>query len=215
MTYCLPQQEIVLASMSVTRRQMLKAAGLAFEAIAAPVDEESLRAVGAKEKISSIDMATALAEAKAARASQFFAEAPQTFIIGADQILDCDGSWYSKPETPAAAKSTLKALAGKTHQLITAAVIYQGGRRIWQHCAQPAISLRTLSDDDIEAYLEACGDAAYDTPGCYQIEGLGAQIINRIDGCPYAILGLPLLEMLSFLREHGLGHQSDLGGDAV
>ena len=205
MNYALPQHQLVLASMSMTRRQMLENAGLTFTPAAAPVDEEALRLAGQAEGIGTIDMATALAEAKAARASQKY---PEAFVIGADQLLECDGVWYGKPESRAAAEQTLASLSGKTHHLVTAAVIMQGGRRIWQHCDRPAVSIRTLDTSDIGDYLDAIGTAAFETPGCYQIEGLGAQIISKIDGCPYAILGLPLLQLLAFLRQHGL-HATD------
>ena len=207
MNYALPQHQLVLASMSMTRRQMLENAGLTFTPAAAPVDEEALRLAGQAEGIGTIDMATALAEAKAARASQKY---PEAFVIGADQLLECDGVWYGKPESRAAAEQTLASLSGKTHQLVTAAVVMQGGRRIWQHCDRPAVSIRTLDTSDIGDYLDAIGTAAFETPGCYQIEGLGAQIISKIDGCPYAILGLPLLQLLAFLRQHGL-HAIDTG----
>ena len=95
--------------------------------------------------------------------------------------------------------------------MVTAAVIMQGGRRLWQHCDRPAVSIRSLDKQDITDYLDAIGPSAFETPGCYQIEGLGAQIISKIDGCPYAILGLPLLQLLAFLRQHGL-HATGSGG---
>jgi len=201
MSYALPRYELILASMSPTRKKMLTDAGLAFTAEAAPVDEEALRHAGEAEGISGIDMATALAEAKAARVSQ---RHPAAFVIGADQILECESRWFGKPGTLEAAKDTLSALAGKTHHLITAAVVLQGGRRLWQHCERPAVSIRNLDDQARDNYLSLIGSSAMDTPGCYQIEGPGAQILAGIDGCPYAVLGLPLLQLLAFLREHGL-----------
>lgn len=201
MIYRLPRHDLILASMSPTRQQMLKQAGLDHRPEAAPLDEEALRDAGKSEGISGVDMATALAEAKAARVSQ---RHPDAFVIGADQILACEGKWYGKPENIQTATTTLEALSGKTHHLITAAVILQGGRRLWQHCESPAVSIRALKDEEIRDYLDCIGGTALETPGCYQIEGPGAQIISRLDGCPYAILGLPLLQLLSFLREHGL-----------
>ena len=201
MKYKLPRHDLVLASLSETRRNMLTSADLEYTAVASPVDEDALRMAGQAEGVTTPDMATALAEAKAARASLQY---PDAFVIGADQLLDCDGEWFGKPETMGEAKDTLSKLQGKTHYLVTAAVIMHGGQRIWHQCSHPSVSIRSLDEKEIDTYLKTCGEAIFTTPGCYQIEKTGSQIISRIDGCPYSILGLPLLEMLSFLREHGL-----------
>lgn len=197
----LPGKEIILASGSSTRQQMLKDAGLDFRVETAPVDEESLREIGLAEGVSVLDMATTLAEAKAVRVSF---NNPAALVIGSDQILECEGAWFGKPDSRAAAAATLRQLAGKTHRLVTAAVVFRDGQRIWHHAESPAISMRQLTDKDIDSYLATIADAMLATPGVYQIERYGAQILSRIDGCPYAVLGLPLLQLLALLREHGL-----------
>ena len=102
------------------------------------------------------------------------------------------------------AKAQLTALSGKTHQLFSAAVLYREGERIWHHLAIAKITMRRLDEDFIESYLDRLGAAAFTSPASYQIENLGAHLLSRIDGCHFSILGLPLLELLGILREHGL-----------
>ena len=96
------------------------------------------------------------------------------------------------------------ALSGKTHQLFSAAVLYREGERIWHHLAIAKITMRRLDEDFIDSYLDRLGAAAFTSPASYQIENLGAHLLSRIDGCHFSILGLPLLELLGILREHGL-----------
>ena len=192
---------LILASSSKSRADLLLSAGLDFTIEPVAVDEESLRAAGLKEGVSTTDMASALAEAKASRVSMSH---PGALVIGGDQILECEGKWLGKPKDQAQAKERLKFLSGRKHQLVTAGVVYKDSARIWHYCSRPEIEVSKLSDEAIDQYLDAIGDAAFETPGVYQIEKLGAQILSKIDGCPYAVLGLPLLELLGFLREHGL-----------
>lgn len=200
-------RRLILASASETRRAMLTAAGIEHEAVATMVDEEALRQAAANEGISGIDTATLLAEAKALQASRKkdnSATTDDALILGADQLLECEGRFYGKPENMAAAKHQLAELAGKQHQLLTAAVMIRGERRLWHHAEIATITLRPLDSGFIDAYINALGTTALQTPGLYQTEGLGAQIIARMEGCGYSILGLPLLQILDFLRKHGL-----------
>jgi septum formation protein len=118
--------------------------------------------------------------------------------------LACDGVIYSKPQDHATAKAQLMALSGRTHQLFSAAVLYREGERIWHHLAIAKITMRRLDEDFIESYLDRLGVDAFSSPASYQIENLGAQLLSRIEGCHFSILGLPLLELLGILREHGL-----------
>jgi septum formation protein len=148
-----------------------------------------------------------LAEMKAAAAVQrlaFETDPSPAFVLGCDQILACDEVIYSKPHDRAMAKAQLMALSGKTHQLFSAAVLYRNGARIWHHLAIAKITMRRLDEDFIESYLDRLGAAAFTSPASYQIENLGAHLLSRIDGCHFSILGLPLLELLGILREHGL-----------
>lgn len=206
--WSLPDQKIILASTSQTRRQMLTDCGLAFEAIAAPIDEEAIRASAESESIPPLDIAILLAEMKARRLAL---QGMQDTIIGCDQILECDGVLYGKPDTKQKAAAQLAELTGKPHRLITATVIFQKGERVWHAHTAPELTIRRMTMLEIDAYLDAIGEAAFQSPGSYQIEGLGAQILQKIDGDPYSILGMPLLEVLTFLRGHGLS-LANIGG---
>ena len=201
MSYGLSDHRLILASGSPTRRAMLVDAGLNFEVIAASVDEDCLKHAAKAEQLSGLDAATMIAEMKA---QQISAQHPEAYVIGADQLLVQGDDWFSKPETRDEAKATLRALSGHTHQLVTVGLVYQQGRRLWHHGESPSVSIRSLDDDAIDTYLDHLGDAMTATPGVYMIEKLGAQIISKIQGCPYAVLGLPLLQLMAFLRDHGL-----------
>ena len=205
--YSLPNTHLVLASASASRQQMLSGARLDFTAIPAAVDEDALKAAARAENMSAADAATMIAEMKARKIS---ALEPDAFVLGSDQLLVCGDRWFSKPETKQDAAETLRVLSGQTHQLVTAAVVYQHGQRIWHQVESPEVSIRTLSDDDITDYITAMGADIYVTPGVYMIEGLGAQIISAIKGCPYSVLGLPLLHLLAFLRGHELAMKEQL-----
>jgi septum formation protein len=146
--------------------------------------------------------AEALAETKATRVSARHGEA---LVLGCDQLLDRDGTWFDKPADRAHAFAHLKALSGKTHRLVSAAVVARNGSRIWHHVAVARLTMRPLTDSFIESYLDAVGDTALKSVGAYQLEGLGAHLFSKIEGDYFTILGLPLLPLLSFLAEHGIG----------
>ena len=120
------------------------------------------------------------------------------------QILSADHGLVNKPSDLAMARDQLLALSGKTHRLLTAAVPFRDGQRIWHHLATARLTMRVFDAEFVDAYLAVLGDDALISPASYQIEGLGAQLLAGIDGCHYSILGLPLLELLAFLREHGM-----------
>ena len=203
----LPAGNLVLASASSTRAKILHDAGLGYRCYPVGIDEASVRASASAEAVPVGDIAIMLAEMKAAAAVQRLAleiaSAPG-YVLGCDQILSCDEVIYSKPQDYAMAKAQLMALSGKTHQLSSAAVLYRHGERIWHHLAIAKITMRHLNEGFIDSYLDRLGEAAFSSPASYQIENLGAQLLSRIDGCHFAILGLPLLELLGILREHGL-----------
>jgi septum formation protein len=192
---------VVLASASPTRAQLLRAAGVPFEQQPAAVDESSLKEALRAEGVPAGDAAVALAELKAERVGALM---PDAIVLGADQILTCDDRWFDKPSDRAEADAQLDALGGKRHELATAVVAVHGGARIWHHVAAPRLWLRPCSPAFREAYLDAVGEAALASVGAYQIEGLGAQLVQRIEGDHFAVLGLPLLELLEFLRGQGV-----------
>lgn len=197
-----PTPPLVLASASAGRRALLEAAGLAFAVVPAVVDEtallDGLRAEGAAAG----DAATVLAETKALQvAARLPADA---IVLGCDQILEIDGSWLEKPGSRATAASQLAALQGRTHRLRSAVVAARGGSRIWQHLGEARLTMRPLSAATIERYLDAEGPAVLGCVGAYRIEGLGAQLFDRIEGDWFSIVGLPLLAVLGFLREQGV-----------
>ena len=203
----LPYGDLVLASASSIRAKILHDAGLGYRCYPVAIDEESVRASASAEAVPIGDIAIMLAEMKAAAAVQrlaFETDPSPAFVLGCDQILACDEVIYSKPQDRAMAKAQIIALSGKTHQLFSAAVLYRNGARIWHHLAIAKITMRRLDEDFIESYLSRLGAAAFSSPASYQIENLGAHLLSRIDGCHFSILGLPLLELLGILREHGL-----------
>lgn len=190
--------QIILASGSASRRAMLEQVGLIFEVVVKPVDEveirESLRAEGA----SAGDVAVALSELKAQRVSRTH---PDALVIGSDQMLDCGGIWFEKPADRDHARAHLQALSGRDHHILTGVVICQGGQRIWHHLEKATLSVRPLSETFIDDYLDRLGDSVLSSVGAYQLEGLGAQIFSKIQGDYFTILGLPLLPLLTFLRD--------------
>ena len=192
---------LILASASKARRAVLEGAGLRFETRIAGVDEAAIKEAAQAEGISADEAALILADAKA----EFVVRsAPDALVIGADQLLVCDGAWFDKPPDIAAARTHLQRLRGRRHELVTALVCHRGGQRIWQHVAKPRMTMRDFSDAFLEAYLAAEGDALLSSVGAYRLEGHGAQLFDAIEGDQPAILGLPLLPLLGFLRQHGV-----------
>ncbi len=193
---------LILASGSAIRLALLHNAGLTVEAIPAAIDEamvkESLRADGA----SAADVAQELAHLKAERVSR---RLPGAMVLGADQMLDCGGTWFDKPAHMGAAAAHLRALAGKSHKLITALAIHRDGASIWTHRAVATLTLRPLTDAQIKTYLRLAGPDILESVGAYHLEGVGVNLFERIDGDFFTILGLPLLPLLDFLRGHKIG----------
>ena len=197
---------LVLASSSATRRALLDRAGLRFEALPAAVDEAALKEACQAEAIPPEDAAIILAEAKAERIAR---RVPDALVIGCDQLLVCrmeDGKdrWFDKPVDLGAARAQLQALRGKTHRLVTATVAWRNGARIWQDVTIPRLTMRAFSDAFLDAYLAAEGEAICASVGGYRLEALGIHLFSRVDGEHSAILGLPMVPLLGFLRGHGV-----------
>lgn len=192
---------IVLASQSPARREMLAAAGVAFEAVPAHVDESAILAALVAEGADGLKIADALAELKAVKIAR---RRPGVLVLGADSVVVApDGALLEKPETRAKAEIQLRQLAGATHRLVSAAVIALDGVAIWRAADAVRLTMRPLSDGFIADYLDAEGEAVLHCVGTYRIEGRGAQLFTRIEGDHFSIRGLPLLAVLDFLRLRG------------
>ena len=192
---------LVLASASTARRAVLEGAGLRFNAQAAHIDEDAVKRGAQAEKLKPGETALILSELKAQRLSRKHRDA---LVIGCDQLLVCEGEWFDKPVDRAGAAAHLRALRGKIHVLETGLVCMKNEQIVWHHLARPKLTMRPFSDEFLEAYLDAEGDMVLSSVGAYRLEGLGAQLFDAIEGEHSAILGLPLLPLLGFLRQNGV-----------
>jgi septum formation protein len=197
------KREIILASGSRFRRQMLEAAGVKIRVVPADIDEDVIKTALTDDNpdIDAADVAEVLARAKAEHVSKAH---PGALVIGADQVLVCGGEIFSKPPTIPAARVQLLALRGLVHALPTAVVLAEQGQTVWTHVDEPQLTMRAFSHAFLESYLEAVGDGVTETVGGYALEGLGGQLFESIDGNYFSIIGLPLLPLLSELRQRGL-----------
>lgn len=192
---------LVLASASRIRRTLLENAGVPVAVDPAHIDEQAvklaLRDQGAGVETVAAELALRKAQAIAARHRG-------TLVVGADQMLEAGGTWFDKPEDRAAAGRQLAALSGRSHRLISAAVVVEDGRELWRTTDTVVLHMRALSPAFIERYLDRMGPAALSSVGAYQLEGQGAQLFTRVDGDYFTVLGLPLLPLLAFLRGRGV-----------
>ena len=192
---------LLLASRSEARRNMLEAAGVAFEVADAEVDEDQAKAGLVDAGFEPRDLAEMLAEMKA----RSVAAAGDALVLGADQVLERDdGSMLSKPGSRDDAFAQLRSLSGRIHYLHSAAVVIEGGERVWGRTETAVLSVRELGDAFLHDYLDREYEAIRRNVGGYRIEGPGVQLFDEIDGSHFAILGLPLLPLLDFLRDRGL-----------
>ena len=194
-------RHLVLASQAAVRAAMLRAAGLSFSVQPARVDEGAVKDAMRAEDPEGRETARALAALKARRVS---AGAPGAFVIGADQLLVCGNEWFDKPVNVDDARGQLQRLRGRQHTLVTAVSVVRDEAEIWGELVCPQLTMRPFSDAFLERYLERAGDGILACVGAYEAEGLGGQLLAEIEGDWFAVLGLPLLPLLAFLREHGL-----------
>ena len=188
---------IVLASTSQGRRRLLEGAGVSFTVVAPPVDETNLRT-----ELAGHDPAAVSAELANVKANSVSRQIPDAVVVGGDQVLQVGGHILSKPAGRDEARSQLLHLRGKTHALHTAVCVAEAGRAIWQYQETAHLTMHGFSDSLLEAYLDQAG-AALGAPGGYHLEGLGALLFDRVEGDLFAIVGLPLIPLLGFLRRRG------------
>ena len=190
---------ITLASQSSARQMILRNAGVTFDAVSPGVDEDAAKAGLLAEAVSPRDIADALAEMKAVKIST---KRPG-LVIGADQTLDLDGQLIDKAVSLDDARTRLLELRGTSHKLHSAVVIARDGQPIWRVVESAKLSVRSFSDAWLDQYIERRGEALLWSVGCYELEGEGVQLFDRIEGDYFTILGLPLIGLLDFLRLHG------------
>ena len=192
--------DLVLASSSEVRASLLRNAGVSLNVIPARIDEEaikiSLLAEGAKPR----DVADALAEAKARKVAS---KGEAGLVLGCDQVLDFEGRLVSKSETPEDALELLKQMRGKRHSLLSAAVVYENGKPVWRHVGQVRLMMREASDWYLTEYVDRNWASIQYSVGGYKLEEEGVRLMSRVDGDYFTVLGLPLVELLSYLTLRG------------
>ena len=192
-------QPLALASQSKARQALLANAGIAFESEPADIDERAIQAASGLSAPGEI--ASLLASEKARVVS---ARRPQQYVIGADQTLASGTRIFNKPSGRVQAAQQLRALAGHRHELHAAVAVARDGKLLFENVSIARMTMRQLSDADIDGYLDAAGEGVTSSVGAYQLEGLGIHLFERIEGDHFTILGLPLLPLLAFLRGEGL-----------
>lgn len=194
-------EPVVLASASAARAAMLAAAGVPFEVVPANLDEEALTAALLAEGADPLRLADALAEAKAVKVS---ARMPGRLVLGADTAGRVDGGgWLAKPGTREGLAEQLRALRGRRHRLVSAAVLARDGAALWRHAGVATLAVRTFSDVWLAAHVAAVPEAVLGSVGGYHVEGLGVQLFDAIAGDLWTVRGLPLLAVLAQLRAMG------------
>ena len=192
---------LILASASESRANILRGAGIGFDVVPAHVDEEAVKESMLAANQPHRVIADALAELKAVRISS---ANPGALVIGADQVLSFAGELVSKCATTDEARVLLSRLRGKNHDLFSAAVIAKDGAPVWRHVERNRMTMYPVSDEFIDDYMGLKGESLLSGVGCYRLEDEGAQFFSHIDGDYFAILGLPLIPLLSALREQGV-----------
>lgn len=191
---------LILASGSEIRQRLLRQAGVDFEVVVPRIDEDSLKQAMIAEGAPPRDIADALAETKARRVAF---KHPADLVLGCDQVLAFGDAILSKPSSPDDARDQLRSLRGKRHSLLSAAVIYHEGEPVWRHVGQVRLAMRDFSDEYLEQYLSRNWDSLRHSVGAYKLEEEGVRLFSRVEGDYFTVLGLPLIEVLSYLTLRG------------
>ena len=194
--------ELVLASASITRQNLMKSAGLSFRIEHATVDEHAIRAK-LRQQPATCAPARVAEQLARAKARQVSAGSSEILVVGADQVLALGDEIFSKPRDIDEARGTLLRLRGRTHHLHTTVALAHAGDVLWSHGETAALTMHSFSDVFLDDYLARRGLAVCSSPGGYEIEGLGIQLFEQIEGDYFGILGLPLLPLLAELRARG------------
>ena len=192
-------QRLVLASRSAARRAMLTGAGVPFTALDAGVDEDAVKT--ALAGIDPAELALELARAKALAVSR---HDPEAWVLGSDQTLDFQGDMISKASDLTEARQRLRQMSGHTHHLNSGAALAINGAVVWSGVDTARMTMRRFSDDFLDAYLQAEGEALLGSVGCYRLEGMGSQLFDRVEGDYFTVLGMPLWPVLDELRRAGV-----------
>jgi septum formation protein len=198
MPFWLADEPLVLASKSAIRHAILRDAGIPVAVEPADIDERAIEQRSAKEDAG--ELAAVLACEKARTVA---ARVPGRLVLGADQTLALGERRFSKPADRAGARRQLAALCGQTHELHSAVALVRGSSVLFEHREVARLTMRSFSDQFLEAYLDAAGTAVTASVGGYQLEKVGIQLFEHIQGDHFTILGLPLVPLLEYLRTAG------------